>query len=89
MYDPDWVFTQIFVHRQTHAHTPVHAPLPLSQRPTLIPQYPLIQTGVPCQEQRVFPFGSLCAELTFIPREADTVMVGRGLKFSHSCPGVF
>lgn len=64
-------------------------PPSLSQRLTLIPEYTLTQTGVPCQKQRVFPFGSLSAELTFIPRDVDTVMVGHGQKFSHSCPGIF
>lgn len=72
-----------------HTLTHTHASLPLSQRLTLIPEYTLTQTGVPCQEQRVFPFASLCAELTFIPGEVDTVMVGHVQKVSHSCPDVF
>lgn len=87
MYDPEWLFVPIFVYM--HTLTDTHASLPLSQRLTLIPEYTLTQTGVLCQEQRVFPFGSLCAELTFIPREADAVLVGRGQKCSHSCPEGF
>lgn len=39
---------------ERHAHTHTHALLPLPQRLTLIPEYTLTQTGVPCQELRVF-----------------------------------
>lgn len=64
------------------AHIHSHALLPLSHRVTFIPQLTLTQTGVPCQEQRVFPFGSLCTELTFIPPEVDVVLFGSGLNLT-------
>lgn len=50
--------------------------LPPSHRPSqwLLSFHTVAQTGVPCQEQRVFPFISPRAELTLIPGEAPTLL---------------
>ncbi len=89
MYDPDGVFAQI-MYTDRHMHTLIH------MLPSLCPRglhsfqsiHSLRQVFL-VRSKGFFPFGSLCAELTFIPQEVDTVMVGSGQKFSHSCPGVF
>lgn len=79
----------------THAHTRSHALLPLSQRLTLVPEAYTHSRAYThsdrCSLSRAkgFPFGSLCAELTFIPPEVHTVMFGCGQKSNHGCPGVF